>query len=71
MRYKHFKSDDTVVEHVLRSGHPSTVNTEQNVKKMKKIGLENLYNNLRKLANGLSIEYGTIQHTVEVSCSLQ
>ena len=62
--YKDFKSGRTVVEDLPRSGRPSTSNTDENVKKVKEIVLENRHTSLREISSELGISYGTAQHIV-------
>jgi len=47
-----------------RSGRPSTSNTDENVKKVKEMVLENRHTSLREISSELGIAYGTAQHIV-------
>ncbi|XP_032682930.1 protein GVQW3-like [Odontomachus brunneus] len=62
--YKDFKSGRIVVEDLPRSGRPSTSNTDENVKKVKEMVLENRHTSLREMSSELGIAYGTAQHIV-------
>ncbi|XP_053947783.1 protein GVQW3-like [Anastrepha ludens] len=62
--YKDFKSGRTVVEDLPCSGRPPTSNTDEKVKKMKEIVLENRHTSLREIYSELGISYGTAQPIV-------
>lgn len=53
--YKAFKDTRETVEDMPRSGRPSTSTTDDNIKKVKEIVLENLYVNVREIVRELNI----------------
>ena len=63
-----FKSGRDVVEHLPRSGRPSTSSTEVNIAKVKKIVTENRHLSLRKVAAELSVSHESIR-TISNDCS--